>query len=145
MADTADTPFTTEQLAAAVKIRTITMTGRSPVRIVEDQWPTIAEASDDSYGGGDYGRHRQAVAQGECDEYVLKVRQHADGRTLVYAILDAAIAAWHAPAAGESFRGGELLDAGRNIAEAIRRVGESCHLPDGVIRACIADLPAEML
>lgn len=123
------------------KTRTITLTGLPPVKIREDQWPTIAEASGDSYRGNDYARHQQAVHQGECDKYTLKVRQHADGRALVYGILDAAISAWNAPAGGEDFRGGELAQ-GADIPAAIRRVGESCHLPDSIIRECIADLPA---
>lgn len=127
------------------KTRTITLTGRAPVKIRDDQWPAIAEASGDSYGGNDYGRRQQALHQGECDKYTLKVRQHEDGRALVYGILDAAIAAWGAPAGGEDFRGGELLEQGADIATAIRRVGESCNLPDSVIRDCIANLPAEEL
>jgi len=124
------------------KTRTITLTGRPPVKIRDEQWPTIAEASGDSYRGNDYARRSQALHQGECDKYTLKVRQHADGRALVYGILDAAISAWNAPAGGEDFRGGELLDKGLDIAVAIRRVGESCNLPDSIIRECIADLPA---
>lgn len=152
------------------KARTITLTGRPPVKIKEDEWPIIASAKGDSYrGNDDYGRHRQALGQGECDEYSLHVRQHADGRTLVYGVLSAAIAAWRQPAAGESHRGGVLLSPpadgtpGRwiwegtidevpativmwpEIADAIRRVGEECGLPDAVIRECIADLPAEEL
>ena len=127
------------------KTRTITLTGRPPVKIRDDQWPTIAEASGDSYGDNDYGRRQQALHQGEFDKYTLKVRQHEDGRALVYGILNAAIAAWGAPAGGEYFSGGELLEQGADIAVAIRRVGESCNLPDSVIRDCIADLPAEEL
>jgi hypothetical protein len=80
--------------------------------------------------------------QGEFDEYTLIVRQHADGRALVYGVVDAALAAWGAPARGESWRGGELLDADSDRARAIRRVGEAGGLPDAIIRACIADLPA---
>lgn len=123
------------------KTRTITLTGRPPVKILEEQWPTIAQASGDSYSGNDYGRHQQALGQGECDRYTLKVRQHADGRTLVYGIFDAATA-W---TKNEDVRGGELLEKDADIAGTIRRVGESCNLPDRIIRECIADLPAEEL
>ena len=127
------------------KKRTITLTGRPPVRITDSDWPLIASAKGDSYRGNDYGRYRQALSQGECDEYALRVRQHADGRTLVYGVLDAAIAAWNAPAGGNSYRGGQLLHAGADIANAIRRVGDECGMPDAVIRECIADMPAEEL
>lgn len=127
----------------ATKRRTITLTGRRPVTITEEEWPIIAEATGDSYRGSDYARHHQSSVCGEVDDYSLRVRQHADGRTIVYGVLDAAEAAWHAPAAGESYRGGVMLTAGADIAAAIRRVGESCRLPAAVIRECIADLPAE--
>lgn len=124
---------------------TITLSDRRPIKIQKEAWPVIASAKDDSYSGSDPGRWQQALSRGECDTYRLTVRQHADGRTLVYGVLDAAIAAWHQPAHGEDWRGGVLLDAGADIAAAIRQVGESGGLPDAVIRACIADLPAEEL
>lgn len=124
------------------KTRTITLTDRRPIKIREEEWPVVARASGDT-GPSDYARRQQALVQGECDTYSLRVRQHTDGRAIVYAVLDAAFAAWGAPAGGESHRGGELLDAGADLSAAIRRVGESCHLPDSVIRDCIADLPAE--
>lgn len=127
------------------KQRTITLTDRAPVKIYEDEWPVIACATGDSCEISDYARRQQALARGECDTYSLRVRRHADGRCLVYSVLDAAIAAWHAPAGGESWRGGELLDAGENLAEAIRRVGTDGGLPDSLIRDCLADLPAEEL
>jgi hypothetical protein len=125
------------------ELRTITLTDRTPVRIRADRWMLIASATGDSYGGGDYARRQQALAQSECDEYAIRVRQHADGRAIVYAVLDAAIGAWGAPAGGKSYRGGEVLGATDDRAAAIRRVGESCQMPDSVIRECIADLPAE--
>lgn len=103
----------------------------------------LARAKDDSWRGADYSRYQQALGQGELDEYTLIARQHADGRTLVYGILSAAISAWGQPAHGESWRGGELLDAGADTPTAIRRVGEAGGLPDAVIRACIADLDPE--
>lgn len=127
-------------MTTEAKTRTITLTDRAPVKIREDEWPVIAQASDDSYHG-DPGGYRQAASQGEIDTYTIKVRQHADGRALVYGILDAAIEPCHQPAAGESWRGGELLDKGADLAAAIRRVC-SDRLPDAVIRSCVADLPA---
>lgn len=125
--------------------RTITLTDRPPARIHDHLWPVIAEATGDSYHGNDYGRHRQALAQGELDTYHLRVRQHADGRVLIYGVLNAAVSGWGAPAGGEDYRGGELLMSLPigDIPAAIRRVGEYCHLPDKIIRECIASLPAE--
>lgn len=127
------------------RIRTITLTDRRPVRIVDADWPIIAKAEGDSFTGNDYGRHQQALAQNECDTYKLLARQHPDGRAIVYGVLDAAIVAWGSPAGGESWRGGELLVATDDIALAIRRVGELGGLPDRVIRDCIANLPAETI
>ena len=121
------------------KQRTITLTGRPPVKIYEDEWPVIAEAKDDSYGSGDYARYQQAKLQGELDEYAIRVREHADGRAIVYAVFDAATP-W---TRNEDRRGGELLDNGADLPAAIRRVGKDSNIPDSVIRDCIADLPAE--
>lgn len=123
---------------------TITLSGRAPVTVVKDDWPVIASASDDSYSG-DPGRWHQAKQRGECDMYRITVRQHADGRTIVYGVLDAAVAQWGAPAGGESYRGGYLLDAGQDAAAAIHRVADESGIPASVARACIADLPAEEL
>jgi hypothetical protein len=117
------------------KTRTITLTGRAPVKIKEDEWPIIAQGSDDSC------RNPQGM-QGQdyqYDKYSIRARQHADGRAIVYGVLDAATA-W---TGSDDHRGGQLLDPGADIAAAIRDVGEECGLPDSVIRECIADLPAE--
>jgi hypothetical protein len=141
--------WTVEEL----RTRKVTLTGRAPVSIVEEEWPVVASASGDSYSGCDYGRYQQALGQGECDRYYLTVRQHADGRTLVYGVLDAAISARNQPARGEDRRGGYLLKPGdgmapmseEDLAARIRQVGEECELPDSIIRECVADLPAEEL
>ena len=93
--------------------------------------PVVASASGASRGNCDY----------ECDTYELRVRQHADGRAIVYAILDAA-SAW---TGSEDYRAGELLDDGAEIATAISRVGREAGFPASVIRECIADLPAVVL
>lgn len=121
------------------KTRTITLTDRPPVKIKEHEWPIIAEADGDSYTG-DLGRYAQARDQREMDRWWLLVRQHEDGRAIVYG---GYVAGRRAQA--EDWRGGELLDAGENLAAAIRRVGEAGNIPDQCIRECIADLPAEEL
>lgn len=118
--------------------RTITLTGRAPVTIEEGNWPVIAKAVDDSYGSHDYSRYQQAKAQGELDEYSIRVRQHKDGRAIVYAVFEAA-SAW---TGSEDRKGGELIDKDDSIPAAILRVGLDCNIPDKVIRQCIADLPA---
>jgi hypothetical protein len=123
------------------KKRTITLTGRRPVTISDADWPGIAGASGDSGSTADYMRYEQRLRSGELDKYWIRVRQHADGRVLVYAAFDAA----HAWTGNSDCRGGELLSAGADIAAAIGRVGEECGIPDRVIRECIASLPAEEL
>jgi hypothetical protein len=109
------------------KTRTITLTGRRPVKIVEDEWPVIAVGKD--HGG-----------QIECQadrSWVVRVRQHADGRALIYGVYETR---WQ----GESgSRGGKMLDAGDDIIAGIRSVAESIGASEDVAQECIADLPAE--
>lgn len=112
--------------------RTITLTGRPPVRIVEDEWPVIARARD---WEGEY-----EVQSGR--KWWLYVRQHQDGRALVYGR--------HATSYRDEsdLAAGELLDAtptGLGLAESIRRVGESLGAGEVLIDRCIADLPPEDL
>jgi hypothetical protein len=126
----------TEALVAEVtrgKTRTITLTGRAPVQIREVEWPEIASATDTPGAM----RNGTPVPNYETDTYTLRVRQHADGRAIVYGVVDAATA-WTGT---EDWRGGELVAAGDDVAAAIERVGG--HMPERVIRECIADLPAE--
>jgi len=123
------------------KMITITMSERGPVKIDPEQWPVIASAEEHD-------------GQVECQANTLwriKVREHADGRRLVYGWQDRGNGGQHA-----GYRGtyaGFLLDQFQADHEhreaeleaatirAIRRVA-------GVIGAehlgaeCIADLPA---
>jgi hypothetical protein len=118
------------------KYRTITLTDRPPIKIIEAHWPMIAHGSARSNEC-----HHTPTPNYETDGYNLRVRQHADGRTIVYGILDAS-PAW---TGSEDYRGGVLLAPGADVPAAIRRVGAECGLPDRVIRECIADLPAEQI
>ena len=131
-------------MAANQKKRTVTLTDRRPVTIIEGDWPVVAKATGDSYGSNDYARYEQARSQGELDEWAIRVRQHEDGRAIVYAVFDAATA-W---TNSEDRRGGELLGPevdDRGLVDASCRVGADVRIPDGTIRECVADLPAETL
>ena len=60
------------------KTRTITLTHRRPVKIDEEEWPILASASDDGHDG-------QYACQANRKWWSsIHVRQHADGRTLIY-------------------------------------------------------------
>lgn len=110
------------------KKRTITLTDRPPVTIIESQWPEIAKGWD--------GDDRRIPSQ-STRQWTIRVRRHEDGRTLAYGIYETA---WQGEA---SIRGGTLLPVGADVVAAIRRVGEEIGANETCIRQCIADLPAE--
>jgi hypothetical protein len=136
--------------------RTITLTDRPPVVIEEDNWPVIASAKDSEHDG-----------QVECQanrksKWGLYVRQHADGRTLVYAIYDYCTN-W-SNSRDISIRQGVMLnswalreakDDAAAIVAAIKDLGDDmmlCERHEGdearwgtLVDQCIADLPAEEL
>lgn len=118
------------------KKRTITLTDRRPVSIVEADWPIIARGSESHST-----RNGTPLPDYESSEWRLFVRRHQDGRAIVYGVVDGPTTGW--PGAGIDWRGGELLDAGADLALAVRRVGEAGAIPGAAIRECIADLPAE--
>lgn len=127
------------------KKRIITLTDRPPVRIIEADWPVIASAT-----------YRAHDGQIECQanrrwDGAIRVRQHADGRAIIYAT-----ASYDSQWQGErgySLRGGEILQAGSDLAAAISRVHASLEDAgvdtgrgwDALAAECIADLPAEDL
>lgn len=122
---------------AAARTLTITLTDRAPVKIVRDEWPEIAGTSGDSFTSVDENLHHQALSDGDLDEWSLSVRQHSDGRAIVYGRY---MKGWRSER--EDWAGGELIEAGEDIAAAIRRVGTGW-IPDKSVRDCIARLPAE--
>jgi len=130
---------------------TITLSDRAPVSIDPEQWPVIAEAS--RFWGGS-GIECQA-----SEEAWIKVRQHDDGRTLVYCDRDRGGGGM--PIGYRGVSGGYLLpaavvpgdgaDAGKthptapdDIVRAIRRCAGVIDAPE-LGAECIADLPAEEL
>ena len=121
--------------------RTITLTGRPPVRIVEEQWPVVAYAAYENFQGE---VRDQAVRTWDAS---IRVRQHEDGRVLIYAMDRHWSAFPHE--AGYEFRGGYLLAASGDVCETVIRLAEEIVAAGGgeymrtLGRECIADLPAE--
>lgn len=127
---------------------TITLTGRKPVTIVKDQWPIIAEAGDKNWD------NQYEFQANRTWNYDLKVRQHEDGRTIVYGIYR--YGTHYQGESGACIRGGEMV-AADDVIPAIQRVGKwmADNLPSNhadeaeifhrLVNECIADLPAEEL
>lgn len=136
------TPLTTGAITmttTATKTRTITLTGRAPVKIVEADWPVIAHGNSESFD------NQFRFQSNETTDIDIRVRQHADGRALVYGVYDhdtrfpgRQCALW---------RCGVLLEPGADLAAAVQSVGDELLGLSGdaectaVTRACIADLP----
>ena len=94
--------------------RTITLTGRAPVRITEEQWPMVAIAEHAAWDN-----QYRFQANRTWDGWV-RARCHADGRVLVYGC--DAYASQFPDDAGYEIRAGYLLEAGADVCAAIERV-----------------------
>lgn len=143
-----DPAGTKETTMSTDTMRTITLSDRPPVRIMEDEWPEIAVASYHDFDGQyDFQSFRHWRGR-------LTVRQHADGRALVYG------RCWYeetkqGASTDYDQRAGELLDSSSSssLIEAIRRVHaritvvDDAHADQWHLLAdeCIADLPAERI
>jgi hypothetical protein len=122
---------------------TIPLTDRRPVSISEDEWPLIVRVSGDSCEIRDPARHDQAVEQGQADTYEMEVRQHADGRALIYGRYDEA--QWSESDHPGPSHSGRLVAPGGDVAQEIRHVGSMLYLPETLIADCIAGLTPEDL
>lgn len=110
------------------KTRTITLSNRPPVKIKESEWPVIAKASWCDNPAIPVQANRSAS---------VRVRQHADGRAIVYGTYETQ---WQ----GESeLKSGLLLDAGADVAAAIYEVVDDIGVTATMAAECVADLPAE--
>ena len=109
-----------------MSVITITLTDHPPVRVSEDSWPVTATASTWE-GQYEFQAFRRAR---------VSVRQHDDGRTVVYG--------WHStdyPRERDSAAGMLLhRDTEGAIVEAIRAVAERIGHPE-LAAECIGDLP----
>lgn len=130
--------------AAKPKARTITLTGKPPVKIREDEWPIIAGGNYEDY---DNQYRFQANRTTDLD---IRVRQHADGRAIVYGVYDYSTNFQHER--GKVQRVGYVVDAGGDLVAAIQQVGEDLTERDvdaaivrDVVNDCIAELPAKEL
>ncbi len=134
---------------------TITLTGRPPVKITKEEWPVIASADEKEYDNQyEFQANRTAT-------WKLIVRQHNDGRTIVYAIHS--YSSQFQGESGRDLRGGEMITVAdvtpecvgdtAPVVEAIQRVAEEieARMPEGqwstgvfprLAHECTADLPA---
>lgn len=132
------------------KTRTITLTGRPPVKISEDNWPVIASVVD---GWHDNQYEFQANRK---SKWFVGVRRHEDGRAIVYATYGYEIA-WQNESSLYVKRG-VLLEKGATTHQITSAIEEVCsdmrdaehHGDDAerwsrLVHECIADLPAEEL
>ena len=109
------------------KTRTITLTGRPPVRVSEDKWGLIACAA--------WGMR---VRENE-EKCTLRVRENEEKtRWIVYGTYSLGL---NNSRDGLS-SAGELIDDRDDIPSAIERVGKILGAKPQLIASCIADLPA---
>ena len=130
--------------------KTITLTGRPPVQIEEANWPLIANAKAKNFEG-------QFESQSNrTSTWFVGVRQHEDGRTIVYATYEYDTR-WQGARSLEAKRG-VLLPIGNPMDDStddiVRAIQEVCRDISGaehqgsdsdrwseLTHECIADLP----
>lgn len=114
----------------------VTMSERSPLKLDPELWPLIADVS----------RHDGQVECQANREWAIKVREHEDGRRVVYGWVRRGNGGMPIDYRGAS--GGYLVGAGDDVdsetIRAIRRVAGIIDY-DQLGADCIADLPAEEL
>lgn len=115
------------------KKRTITMTDRRPIKIVEDDWPVIAIA-------------KWCSNYPECqanEEAAIRVREHSDGRRVVYGARDSGPGGMRIGYTGT--HAGYLLDAPSDdtaTIKAIHDVAAEIGMEE-LGQQCIQDMPAQ--
>jgi len=121
--------------------RTITLTDSAPVTIVDDEWPIIASATEyDPYGDED----EYDTAGPSPTEWWMKIRQHKDGRAIVYAGYDAVRRGVLLPAGSDN---SAIVVVVRAMAQDIVGAGNNYNagIWSELAAKCIANMPAEVL
>lgn len=108
---------------------TITLFDRKPVTVVKEDWPIVARADE----------HDGQVEWEATRQHKLIVRQHSDGRAVVYGIHSTK---WRNE---KDRRGGLLVESAEQIEAVIMEVAERLDFDPWLAQQCIADLPAEEL
>jgi len=135
------------------KTLTIALSERRPVTISDDEWPLVAEAT----------WHSGTIAVQANEVAYLRVREHLDGRVLVYGVRDSgpggvrlgyrAMYGGHlltseSPATMVAAGDGPLISRrevdSAEIIRAIRRVAGALNLTE-LGSECVANLPPESL
>ena len=124
---------------------TIVLTNRPPIRISRDKWPIIASAEMEDYDG------EFRFQSFRTTDWAIRVRQHSDGRTIIYAIYDH-VTAWqnercrtvkHGILLGTCHDGLEqdIVSAVHQVCDMMPDDDDSGYWQD-LANQCIAELPA---
>lgn len=123
---------------------TITLSGRTPIKIKKEDWPCIAEAMDEQWEG------EYESQSNRSSSWFLRVRKHADGRIVVYARYSYDTR-WVSER-NKLVRGGVLRPDATDIEGAIKEVAAWMAAQTGdteqwqkMENDCLADMPAEEL
>lgn len=125
---------------------TITLTDRKPIIIIKDNWPVVASSEDKEFD------NEYEFQANRTSNWRLTVRQHSDGRTIVYGVYT--YSSNYQNDKSVQIRGGEMLDVGADAIPVIRRVGnwmqertpgDDAGRWENLINECIGDLPADEL
>lgn len=127
------------------KMRTITLTNRQPVKIDEDKWPVLAKADDKNW---DNVHECQA---NQTWNWSVRVRQHEDGRAIVYATYDHTNN-WEGAKDTYDKQGDYINHTDVTHDEICQAIINVCHRMEGdqdawkrLADECIADMPPEEL
>lgn len=101
-----------------METRLIVLTNGAPLEISHNEWPVRCAA----FECGEYG------------EFALRLRQHADGRSIAYATHGSHIS-------GDTFSAaGETLEPGADVHAALHRVALECRVPPSLVGNAIQQL-----
>lgn len=117
------------------KQRTITLTDARPVRIYEDEWPVVASAD---WHDGNEGIESRANRRRS-----IKVREHDDGRRIVYGVYSTVWQNERGAAGGSIVPARDGRPDDEATIKAIREVADEVIDDVQLGDECIADLPAE--